>query len=67
MTTTATTSRTWLTVQQFCDELQVSRSTFYDWRLKGEAPKCVRLPNGQLRIRRSELDRYMSAREVAAG
>ena len=43
---------TWLTVDQLCAELHVSRSTFYDWRAKGRAPKCHKLPNGDIRIRR---------------
>ena len=48
------------------EELNVAKSTFYDWRTKGTAPRCIRLPNGDLRIRRSELDRWMEAREEAA-
>ena len=48
-----------LTLAQLCDELQISRSTFYDWRAKGRAPKCIRLPNGDLRIRRADLDRWL--------
>jgi len=52
-----------LTVAEVCDELNVAKSTFYDWRTKGRAPRCIRLPNGDLRIRRSELDRWMEARE----
>ncbi|MFE7839610.1 helix-turn-helix transcriptional regulator [Streptomyces sp. NPDC057474] len=41
-----------LTVDEVCDELQIARSTFYDWRQKGRGPRCIRLPNGSLRIRR---------------
>ncbi len=55
-----------LTVAEVCDELNVAKSTFYDWRTKGRAPRCIRLPNGDLRIRRSELDRWIEAREDAA-
>jgi excisionase family DNA binding protein len=55
-----------LTVAEVCDELNVAKSTFYDWRTKGRAPRCIRLPNGDLRIRRSELDRWIDAREDAA-
>ena len=47
-----------LTVNQFCEELDIARSTFYDWRAKGRAPKCIKLPNGELRIRRTEADRW---------
>jgi len=55
-----------LTVADVCAELNVAKSTFYDWRAKGTAPRCIRLPNGDLRIRRSELDRWMDDREEAA-
>jgi excisionase family DNA binding protein len=55
-----------LTVAEVCDELNVAKSTFYDWRAKGRAPRCIRLPNGDLRIRRSELERWIEAREDAA-
>ncbi|GGS97822.1 hypothetical protein GCM10010156_65040 [Planobispora rosea] len=55
-----------LTVAEFCAELGISRSTFYDWRAKGRAPKCITLPNGSLRIRRAEFERWLSSREDAA-
>jgi predicted DNA-binding transcriptional regulator AlpA len=47
-------------------ELGVARSTFYDWRAKGKAPLCITLPNGQLRIRETEFDRWLADREDAA-
>lgn len=59
-------NRGWLTVDDVCDELGVSKDTFYDWRKKGRAPKCAKLPNGSLRIRRTELDKFMTALEEAA-
>jgi excisionase family DNA binding protein len=54
-----------LTVRELCAELKVSRSTFYDWRQKGAGPRCIRLPNGDLRIRRRDLDDWLGAREIA--
>ena len=51
---------------EVCAELKVSRSTFYEWRVKGRAPRCMKLPNGELRVRRSEFDRWQAAREDAA-
>ena len=33
----------------------VSPRTFYRWRETGKAPNAIRLPNGELRIWRSEL------------
>jgi excisionase family DNA binding protein len=56
-------SRQHLTLAEVCDELGVARSTFNDWRAKGRAPRCIKLPNGSLRIRRTELDRWLSERE----
>jgi excisionase family DNA binding protein len=55
-----------LTLSQICAELQISRSTFYEWRAKGKAPKCITLPNGSIRVRRADLDRWLSSREDAA-
>jgi excisionase family DNA binding protein len=55
-----------LTLSQVCAELQISRSTFYEWRTKGRAPKCITLPNGSIRVRRTELDKWLASREDAA-
>ena len=63
---TSASSRLQLTIAQVCDELNVSRSTFYDWRAKGKAPRCIKLPNGEIRVRRTELDRWIRACEEAA-
>jgi predicted DNA-binding transcriptional regulator AlpA len=38
--------RSRLTIAEVCDDLGISRSTFYDWRAKGRAPRCIKLPNG---------------------
>lgn len=48
-----------LTVNEVCDELQISRSTLYDWRMKNRAPRCLKLPNGELRVRRADLDAWL--------
>ncbi|MFD8891036.1 helix-turn-helix transcriptional regulator [Streptomyces sp. NPDC059566] len=63
---TASKSRTMLTVPELCDELGVSRSTFYDWRQKRRAPRCIKLPNGDLRVRRTDLEIWLNEREDAA-
>jgi excisionase family DNA binding protein len=55
-----------LTVAEFCAEMRITRSTFYDWLAKGLAPKCHKLPNRQLRIDRADVDTWYSGREVAA-
>ena len=58
--------RTQLTVNEVCAELGVARSTFFDWRAKGKAPRCIKLPNGELRVRRAELDRWLASHEEVA-
>ncbi len=50
-----------LTIAEVCAELKVSRSTFYYWRQIGKAPRCLVLPNREIRIRRSELDAWLSS------
>jgi len=55
-----------LTLAEVCAELGISRSTFYDWRAKRKAPRCITLPNGSIRVRRAELERWLSAHEDAA-
>jgi excisionase family DNA binding protein len=55
-----------LTIAEVCADLGISRRTFYEWRAKNRAPKCITLPNGSLRIRRSEYQRWLDAREEAA-
>jgi excisionase family DNA binding protein len=50
-----------LTVEQVCEDLGVARSTFYDWRAKRKAPPCVKLPNGGLRIRRVDYERWLES------
>ncbi|MFD7756920.1 MULTISPECIES: helix-turn-helix transcriptional regulator [unclassified Streptomyces] len=65
MTTTLRT-RGMLTLAEVCEELQISRSTFYDWRQKHRAPRCIKLPNGDLRVRRGDLDNWLDDREDGA-
>jgi predicted DNA-binding transcriptional regulator AlpA len=55
-----------LTVSEVCAELRIAQSTFYDWRTKGSGPRCIKLPNGKLRVRRSDLEAWLKAREDAA-
>jgi excisionase family DNA binding protein len=55
-----------LTIAQLCQELGISRSTFYEWRAKGRAPRCIKLPNGEIRIRRAEFERWLDSLEEVA-
>ncbi|WP_406342458.1 helix-turn-helix transcriptional regulator [Streptomyces sp. NBC_00648] len=55
-----------LTVRQVLDELGgLSRRTFYRWRELRIAPRCIRLPNGELRVRRDVLAAWLE--ELAEG
>ncbi|MBS2966014.1 helix-turn-helix domain-containing protein [Actinocrinis puniceicyclus] len=55
-----------LTVGEVCTELHVSRSTFYFWRQTGKGPRCIKLPNGELRIRRVDFDRWLDEHSEGA-
>ncbi|SDH66126.1 DNA binding domain-containing protein, excisionase family [Actinokineospora alba] len=55
-----------LTVDEICADLDISRSTFYEWRAKGKAPRIIRLPNGKLRIRQADYEAWLQQLEVAA-
>jgi predicted DNA-binding transcriptional regulator AlpA len=57
-----------MTVREVLEELRgVSRRTFYRWRELGIAPACIRLPNGELRIFRRDLQAWLEQhRETAA-
>jgi predicted DNA-binding transcriptional regulator AlpA len=55
-----------LTIDELCAELDIARSTFYEWRAKKRAPRCIKLPNGDIRIRRVEYERWLDSHEEAA-
>jgi predicted DNA-binding transcriptional regulator AlpA len=56
-----------LTIVQVLDELgDVSRRTFYRWREVGRAPAGIKLPNGEIRIWRSELLAWLETLREAA-
>ena len=48
-----------LSVDEFCFEMSISRRTFYEWRAKGRAPRCMKLPNGDLRISRADFESWL--------
>ncbi|MCX4657936.1 helix-turn-helix transcriptional regulator [Streptomyces uncialis] len=39
-------------------EIRMSPSAFYRMRARGQAPRMIKLPNGELRCRRSDLDSW---------
>ena len=65
-TRTPVHARSRLTIAEVCEDLGVSRSTFYEWRAKGRAPRCIKLPNGDIRINRVDYERWLRTLEEAA-
>lgn len=55
-----------LTIADICRDLNIARRTFHEWRAKGRAPRCIKLPNGDIRVRRAEYERWLDSREEAA-
>ena len=53
-------------IADLCVELGISRSTFYEWRTKRKAPKCFKLPNGELRIRRTDFESWLDSLEESS-
>jgi predicted DNA-binding transcriptional regulator AlpA len=66
VTTVTPISRAHLTIPDLCAELGVARSTFYDWRAAKKAPRCIKLPNGDIRIRRADFEKWLEGLEDAA-
>jgi predicted DNA-binding transcriptional regulator AlpA len=49
-----------MTVAEMCAALGgVSRRTFYRWRELGVGPKCLKLPNGELRAWRGDFTAWL--------
>ncbi|ESP98752.1 excisionase [Streptomyces sp. GBA 94-10 4N24] len=62
----ATTARpTLLKLPEVLAELGMSRAAFYRMRARGHAPRLVKLPNGQIRCRRTDLDTWLGANEIS--
>jgi len=49
-----------LKLHELLAELGMSRAAFYRMRARGKAPRLIKLPNGQIRIRRSDLDAWLA-------
>ncbi|MFJ3822912.1 helix-turn-helix transcriptional regulator [Streptomyces nodosus] len=55
-----------LKLTEVLTEIKMSRAAFYRMRARGKAPKLIKLPNGQIRCRRSDLDAWWVEHETAA-
>ena len=54
-----------LTLAEVLAELDVPKSTFFRWKAIGKAPRTIKYPNGTLRVRRRDLDAWLTAHEEA--
>ncbi len=55
----------WMTIKELCEELGIARSSFDNWRLRGNAPRMTRLPNGEYRIRRADVEAWLDGLVVS--
>ncbi|MEV4888766.1 helix-turn-helix domain-containing protein [Nonomuraea sp. NPDC055795] len=60
------TTKAMLSIADVLTELDVPKSTFYRWLHTGRGPKCIKLPNGKVRIRRGDLDAWLISFETTA-
>ncbi|MFJ5208448.1 helix-turn-helix transcriptional regulator [Streptomyces nigra] len=47
-----------LKLPEVLEEIGMSRAAFYRMRARGQAPKLRKLPNGQVRVSRADLDAW---------
>jgi predicted DNA-binding transcriptional regulator AlpA len=47
-----------LKLPEVLTEIGMSRAAFYRMRARGQAPRLRKLPNGQVRVSRSDLDAW---------
>ncbi|KOG81022.1 excisionase [Streptomyces griseus subsp. rhodochrous] len=47
-----------LKLPEVLTEIKMSRAAFYRMRARGQAPRLQKLPNGQLRVSRTDLDSW---------
>ncbi|MFF7156781.1 helix-turn-helix domain-containing protein [Streptomyces sp. NPDC008139] len=55
-----------LKLPEVLEEIDMSRAAFYRMRAKGKAPRLVKLPNGHLRVSRSDLDAWWDGLDTPA-
>ncbi|MEU8773045.1 helix-turn-helix domain-containing protein [Streptomyces sp. NPDC048606] len=55
-----------LKLAEVLTEIGMSRAAFYRMRARNQGPRLIKLPNGQLRVRRADLDAWLSGCEEAA-
>lgn len=56
----------WLTVAEILADLDIPRRTWQRWRELGRAPDAIKLPNNELRIRRTIYEAWLADLEESA-
>jgi hypothetical protein len=56
----------WLTVGEILADLGIPRRTWQRWRELGRTPDAIRLPNKELRIRRTVYEAWLADLEESA-
>ena len=57
--TVTPSTKAWMSLKDVLAEIAISRSTMNKWRSEGRAPSFIKLPNGELRIKRSEFEAWL--------
>jgi predicted DNA-binding transcriptional regulator AlpA len=55
-----------LKLPEVLNAIGMSRAAFYRMRVRGKGPRLIKLPNGQLRARRRDLDAWIASCEEPA-
>ena len=53
-------------MKEVLEDLGVPRSTMNDWRARGQGPRFVKLPGGQLRVSRVAYEEWCANLQEAA-
>jgi predicted DNA-binding transcriptional regulator AlpA len=55
----------WLNIRQIAEDLGVSTSTAYKWSARGAPffPRCIRLRNGDIRVRKDWYESWLDSLE----
>ena len=56
----------WMTVEEVMEELGITRRTWQQWRARRCTPVASRLPNGELRMRRSAYNEWLDSMQEDA-
>ncbi|MCX4907064.1 AlpA family transcriptional regulator [Streptomyces sp. NBC_00878] len=50
-----------LKLNEVLAEIRMSRAAFYRMRARGQAPRLQKLPNGEIRVNRADLDAWWAS------